>query len=166
MSLQQIHRRAPLNYVDEADFQRETTPNEGGVLQVIGGVRADGTVKAMGMSADDEALIELASVESRLDTANTHLENLAVSSAGNTIVATTIVGTNWIPFPAQACERLIVVNTTGTALEVRQDGTGIGLPIPDGAGFTFEGISNASQLEVRRKDTANTPVDVYARWEA
>jgi hypothetical protein len=166
MSLQQIARRAPVNYVDEANFERDTPPNDGGVLQVIGGVRADGTVKYLGMSADDEALVELESVETRLDTIAAYLENLSVQSAGNTLIATTIVGTDWIPFPPQACERLIIVNTTGTMLEVRQDGVGIGLPVPDGSGFTFEGITNADQLSVRRKDVANTPVDVYARWES
>lgn len=166
MSLQQLHRRAPINYTDGADFERETVPNEQGVLQVIGGVNSLGVVTVLGMSADDEALVELASLETRLDTANTHLENLAVSSAGNTSIATLILGTTWVAFPTQACERLIVVNDTGTKLEVRQDGAGIGLPIPDGAGFTFEGITNADQISVRRKDVANTPVDVYARWEA
>lgn len=167
MSLQQLQRRAPINYVDEAKFERGSPPNEQGLVSVIGGVRvATGVVKVVGMSADDELLVELASVESRLDTVINYLENLSVQGAGNTSVQTAVVGTDWAAFPAQMCERLIVVNDTGTKLEVRQGGAGVGLPINDGAGFTFEGITNANQLEVRRVDTSNTQVTVYARWEA
>lgn len=193
-------RRAPVNYTDEANFERDTVPNEQGVLQVVGGVRANGTVKFLGMSADDEALVELLPIETRLDELNTNVgdvtdaaaatdtgnysiisllkrglkhlssiltgvNNLSVLDAGNISVQTAAVGTNWTAFTAVDCERLVVVNNTGTNLEVRQDGAGVGLPVPSGSGFTFEGITNANELEVRRIDVSNTQVTVYARWE-
>lgn len=202
MSLQQLERRQPINYVDEANFERATDPNKQGLVCVIGGVRlATGVVKVAGMSADDELLVELLPLETRLDELNAnvgdvtdvpaatdsgnysiialikrglqHLTNilaginsLAVSSAGNISVQTAAVGSDWTAFAAQACERLVVLNTTGTTLEFRQGGAGVGLQIPNSAGFTFEGITNTNQIEVRRVDLSNTQVTTYCRWEA
>lgn len=85
---------------------------------------------------------------------------------GNVSVQTAAVGTNYATFGAQACRQFTVCNDTGTAVEVQQDGAGVAIPVADGAYFTFFGITNASQLGVRRKDTSNTQVTVKARWEA
>lgn len=86
-------------------------------------------------------------------------------AGGNTSVQTPATGTNWAPFPQQSCRQLTVVNDTGTALEVRQDGAGVAIPLPTGTFFTFYGIGDASQMEVRRADTSGTQVTVKARWE-
>jgi hypothetical protein len=85
---------------------------------------------------------------------------------GNTSVQTAATGTNYATFPDLPAHQVTVVNDTGTDIEVRQDGTGVALPIASGAApFTFYGLSNANQLGVRRKDTSNTQVTVKARWE-
>lgn len=202
MSLQQLERRAPVNYTDEANFERATDPNKQGLVCVIGGVRtATGVVKVAGMSADDELLVELLPLETRLDELSSNvgdvtditaaddtgsysiialikrglqhltsilsgINSLAVTSAGNISVQTAAVGSDWTAFASQTCERLIVLNTTGTTLEFRQGGAGASLQIPNSAGFTFEGITNANQIEIRRVDLSNTQVTAYCRWEA
>lgn len=202
MSLQQLERRPPINYVDEASFERATDPNKQGLVCVIGGVRtATGVVKVAGMSDDDELLVELLPLEKRLDELNSNvgdvtdipaatdtgnysiialmkrglqhltsilagINSLAVTSAGNLSVQTAAVGSNWVALSTQACERVTITNTSGTLIETRQDGAGAGLQIPDGAGFVFEGLTNANQLSLRRVDLSNTQVTVYARWEA
>lgn len=200
MSLQQLQRRNPLNYVEGADYEYADSPNAQGVCQVVAGVKADGTVKTMQMSTTDELFVELLPVETRLDELNSNVgdvtdtpattdtgnfsiialikrglqhltdilagvNSLAVVSAGNTSVNTDASGSAWVAFPAQACERLVVVNTIGVAIEVRQGGAGVALPIPDGSGFTFEGITNASDLSLRRIDLDTKIETVFARWE-
>lgn len=84
---------------------------------------------------------------------------------GNISVATAGTGTNYAPFAQQALAQLTIVNDTGTALEFQQDGTGVAIPIADGSSFSIFGIHDAVVIGVRRKDTANTPVTVKARWE-
>lgn len=74
------------------------------------------------------------------------------------------VTNNFATLPVQTCRRVHVVNVTGLTIEVRQDSEGVALPIPTGFGFTFRGITNASQLEIRRQ-TAGVGVDVFYRME-
>lgn len=90
----------------------------------------------------------------------------AMTTGGHTSAQTNATGTNWTAFGSQACKQLTVSNQTGTTLEFRQGGSGTGFQVPTGAFYTFFGIGNASQLEVRRVDTSNTQVTVSARWES
>lgn len=96
--------------------------------------------------------------------------NLAViplmASGGNVSAQTNATGTNWTAYGSQVCRQCTLSNQTGTTIEVRQGGSGVGLQIPTGAFYTFFGITNTNQLEVRRVDTSNTQVTVTARWEA
>lgn len=89
----------------------------------------------------------------------------SVTDAGNLSITTAVVGTDWTAFASTPCMRVHVLNTSSTAVEVRQNGAGVGLVIPINAGFTFSGISDADQLSVRRVDTSNTQVTITARWE-
>jgi hypothetical protein len=59
---------------------------------------------------------------------------------------------------------MVISNNTGTTIEFRQGGAGVGFPIPTGQMFTISGISDTSQISVRRVDTTNTQVTVAARW--
>lgn len=88
------------------------------------------------------------------------------TSAGNLSAQTNAAGANWQAFGNQACHELIVVNNSGTAIEVRQGGAGVALPIPDKAAFPFSGLTNASNLEVRRVDQSNAQATVHGRWNA
>jgi hypothetical protein len=89
-----------------------------------------------------------------------------MQSGGNTSAQTAATGTNWTAFASQDCKQLTLVNNTGTTIEFRQDGAGVGIAVPDQTYFPIYGISNVSQVSVRRVDTANTQVTVAARWES
>lgn len=164
-------RFSPINYRGGVPFDGTNDvpqqPNRPGILQVIGGVDASGNVQpimlsgaigAGGVIVDDDAI--LAALAAVLTVKTT------VISAGNVLVATANPGTNYATFGAQVCTRLIIVNTSGVTIEVMQGGVGVALPIPNNAAFTFEGITNANQLSVRRVDLSNVPVNVHGRYEA
>jgi hypothetical protein len=89
-----------------------------------------------------------------------------MTSAGHLSATTAATGANWTAFASQACKQLTVSNRTGTDLEFRQGGAGVAFPVFAGSYYTFFGLTNANQLDVRRVDTSNTQVTVTARWEA
>jgi len=89
----------------------------------------------------------------------------SMASGGNISAQTAATGTNWTAYSSQTCKQLTLSNQSGTTIEVRQGGTGVGLQIPTGSFYTFFGITNTNQLEIRRVDTANTQVTITARWE-
>lgn len=90
----------------------------------------------------------------------------AMTTGGNISVQTAATGTNWTAFSSQALKQLTVSNQTGTTIEFRQGGSGVGFQIPSGSFYTFFGLTNANQLEARRVDTSNAQVTATARWES
>lgn len=88
------------------------------------------------------------------------------TTASNDSVQTTVAGNTYQVLNTAACERVTFVNDTGVDLEVQQDGAGVALPVFAGSFFTFEGITNANQLGVRRVDLSVTQVTVKYRLEA
>lgn len=87
-------------------------------------------------------------------------------TAGNATIATNASGATFNPLPSHLAKECTVINTTGTAIDIRY-GTGTAISLPIGAGFTFKGITNTSQLQVRRTDVSNTPVTLpfnYVNW--
>ena len=89
-----------------------------------------------------------------------------LASGGNLSVQTDAAGANYTALSGQACKQVTIINDTGTKLQVRQGASGATVTIFDQAAFTFFGITNANQLQVRRKDTSNTQVTADVRWEA
>lgn len=89
-----------------------------------------------------------------------------LTSGGNGTAQTSATGANWVTLTAQVCKQVTFVNNTGTAIEVRQGGAGTAIPVVDQSVFTFYGITNASDLSIRRVDTSNTQVTIAYRWEA
>ncbi len=87
-----------------------------------------------------------------------------VISAGAISLTTFTTGTNWTAFEATPAKQLSVVNASGTSLDVRRN-EGAALTIPTGFGWQFRGITDASQISVRRTDQSNSPVTVVAEWE-
>jgi hypothetical protein len=90
----------------------------------------------------------------------------SMSNGGNLAVTTNATGTIYTAFASQSCKQLTLSNQSGIVVEVRQGGAGVALQIPTGAFYTFFGITNANQLDVRRTDASNTQVTLTARWEA
>ena len=84
---------------------------------------------------------------------------------GHLSVTTAATGTNYTAFGSQPCKQLTISNQSGTTIEVRQGGAGVAFQIPTAAFYTFFGITNANQLDVRRVDTGSAQVTVTARWE-
>jgi len=77
-------------------------------------------------------------------------------------VATSGAGSTYVTFPDQPCTLLDIVNSTGVDLEYRRGGGGSSMPILAGTSRLIGGITNASQIGVRRLDVAVTPVNVPA----
>ena len=90
----------------------------------------------------------------------------SMSSGVHISAQTAATGTNWTPFGSQPCKQLTVHNNTGTVVEVSVGGTGVGIPIQTGMFYTFFGLTNASELSIRRVDQSNTQVTVQARAES
>ena len=90
----------------------------------------------------------------------------SMTTGGNISVTTAATGTNWTAFASQTLKQLTVSNQTGTNIEFRQGGAGVGFIVPSGAVFTFFGITNANEIGARRTDTGNTQVTITARWES
>lgn len=89
-----------------------------------------------------------------------------ITSGGFTSATTNSNGTSFVTFPAQACVQLTISNNSGTTIEVQQGGTGTTFPIFPASYYTFFGLTDASNLGVRRLDQSTTTVTVNARWES
>lgn len=90
----------------------------------------------------------------------------ALTSGGNATAQTANPGTTYTALTAQAAKQVTILNNTGTAIGVRVGGSGAEVPVFDQSYFTFYGLTDASNLQVRRVDTSNTQVTVAYRWEA
>lgn len=94
---------------------------------------------------------------------------LTVTSSASVITTGTILslqtsatGTTFVNFPSQTCKQLDIVNTSGADIEYRRGGTGNTITVPNNSGRTILGITNASDISIRRLDTSNTQVTVKA----
>jgi len=86
------------------------------------------------------------------------------TSSGNITGQTAAVGTNWVVLGNNPCFKCTISNQTGTSIDVRQGGSGAAFTIPTGTVFTFDGILNTNDLEIKRTDNSNTQVTVSIRW--
>jgi hypothetical protein len=81
-------------------------------------------------------------------------------------VQSNATGTTYNAFASQACKELTLVNDTGTDIQVQIGGSGEVFVVWNGAAYTVRGITNASSVGYRRKDTSNTQVTLAANWVA
>lgn len=79
-----------------------------------------------------------------------------------TSITTNATGSIFTTFASQACTQLYVANNTGTTIEFQLGGVGTSMPIFNGAYYLITGITNASNVGVRRTDQANTQVTIQA----
>ena len=79
-----------------------------------------------------------------------------------TNLTTAADGTSFVAFGSLACEFLDVFNDTDTALEYRRGTTGLTMIIPPGAERRIYGITNANQIQFKRKDSTTAQVVVRA----
>jgi hypothetical protein len=75
---------------------------------------------------------------------------------------TSATGATFVALDAAACNSVEVKNTRpgATDIEVRRGGSGSTVCIPAGWADEFAGITDASQLQVRRYDQANTQASI------
>ena len=76
--------------------------------------------------------------------------------------ATSGTGSTYVPFTAGVCTSLQVTNGTGVPIELRRGGAGSTIILLSGSGYRFIGITNASDIQMRRQDLSNTIVTVSA----
>ena len=90
---------------------------------------------------------------------------MAAVKGGHQEVTTSASGNVYVAFSAQKCSRVMLSNTSGTTIQVRQGGAGVGLRIATGMTFPFLNIGDMSTLSIKRLDDSTTQVVVSARWE-
>lgn len=67
---------------------------------------------------------------------------------------------------AQPCSQVTIANNTSVVVEVQVGGAGAYFPVFASSYYTFFGISDASQLSIRRVDLSASAITINARWEA
>jgi hypothetical protein len=138
-------------------------------------VSADGDAIALNATNLGELYVQDIAANTTLSAVNAKLPDLdsskisvipSMNSSGHLSAQTNATGTDWTAYGSQALKQLTISNQSGTAIEFRQGGSGVGFQVPTGSFYTFFGISNASSLEIRRVDQSNTQVTITARWES
>ncbi|MDP2358625.1 MAG: hypothetical protein Q8M31_21580 [Beijerinckiaceae bacterium] len=89
-----------------------------------------------------------------------------MASGGNLVVTTSATGADYVAFASQVLKQLTLINLSGAIIEFRQGAAGVAIPVADGDSFSIFGLTNANQIDLRRRDNSATQVNVYARWEA
>lgn len=127
------------------------------ILKALGGNPAALTDTVVGMST------LLSSVITQLTTVVNQLKAPVYSSV-TVITAPTsaVTGATYTPFGNVPCAFIDLVNHTGFDVEYRRNGAGEFITIPTGQSRIIEGITNANQISVRRKDGLNTSITVRA----
>ena len=87
----------------------------------------------------------------------------ALPTTTNFSVQTAATGASFVALASASCNVVRIVNAWPGAvdIEVRRGGTGVTIPVPGGAERAFDGVTNASDLQVRRIDQSNTQVTIY-----
>jgi hypothetical protein len=133
-----------------------------------GGGAIDSNTQRVTLATDGPGVVSLSSIDNKTPALDNNRQPVIPSmvSGGNISVQTATTGTNYTAFASQVCKQLTISNQSGTVVEVRQGAAGVALQIPTGAFYTFFGITNTNQLDVRRTDVSNTQITLTARWEA
>lgn len=126
------------------------------------------TAKFVSLGSETITITGNVNVGTSVEVNNTTVNPVPVIERPQTITATIIsaltaaVGSNYTAFGSVACTSLEISNNTGTTIEYRRGATGTAFPIPTGTVKKIVGITNANQIDIRRTDTSNTQVTVYA----
>lgn len=72
---------------------------------------------------------------------------------------TSATGASFVTLPNHDCDEVLIVNATGTALDLRASGdTGGGIKVADGASLEIKVSGNSAEIQIRRTDQSNTQV--------
>lgn len=75
---------------------------------------------------------------------------------------TSVTGSGWVAFGDLACDYLDIKGDPGADIEYRRNGAGNAFTIAAGSSRMAYGITNASQIQVRRVDQSTTQLTVQA----
>lgn len=75
---------------------------------------------------------------------------------------TSVTGSGWVAFGDLACDYLDIKGDAGADIEYRRNGAGNAFTIAAGSSRMAYGITNASQIQVRRVDQSTTQLTVQA----
>jgi hypothetical protein len=70
-------------------------------------------------------------------------------------------GSNYVHLPTFACKQVTLLNTSGTAIEIRRHDQDDVFVLPNNTSYVVKGITNAEQVQFRRQDTSDTLVTIY-----
>ena len=83
-------------------------------------------------------------------------------------VSTSATGANFVSLPNRDCDEVLVINSSGFALNLRAAGQSSGgVKIPDAGSPLIPVSGNAAEVQIRRDDQSNTPITVgfiYRRY--
>jgi hypothetical protein len=116
--------------------------------RLMGGIDENGNLVAIAVALDGTV-----QVSGSLET------NYSVSIAS---IQTNATGTNFNVFPSTQCKQIILANNTSVDIEYQRLGVGSAFPIPAQSAKTITGITNASQIGIRRIDQSNTQISLAA----
>lgn len=77
-------------------------------------------------------------------------------------LSTSVTGTNYVAFADKECDALDIVNHSNQNIVYVRNGTGDAMVILSKTSRIVVGISNASEISIRREDLNATPVTVSA----
>jgi hypothetical protein len=86
----------------------------------------------------------------------------SVTAVSITSATTNATGTSYTAFASASCNAMDLTNNSGTTIEYRRGATGTSMEIPTGVARLIIGITNASQIDIRRVDNSNTQVTLKA----
>lgn len=109
---------------------------------------------------------EAAALRVTLSTDGTGVVVPVFHGIGPLSLASNATGTTYNPFASQACKQVTLINDTGVDLELQLGATGTTFILWANSALTIPGITNASTIGYRRKDTSNTVVTLTGFWNA
>ena len=87
---------------------------------------------------------------------------VATSVGMVSVQTSTLGGLTYVPFAAKACNSLTIVNDTGISIDIFRTGDPLPYPVLATQTHVFLGITDASNLSVRRTDQSPTQITVTA----
>jgi hypothetical protein len=81
---------------------------------------------------------------------------------GTDRVQTSATGATFVTLPTHDCDEVLIVNSSGVALDLRAAGenSSNGIKIPDAGSPTIPVSANAQEIQIRRNDQSGTQVYV------
>lgn len=84
------------------------------------------------------------------------------SSVSIVAITTSATGATYVAFGSNTCSALEIINTSAADIEYQRGGSGTSVKIVAGSSRFIVGITNSSQIAIRRVDNSNTTITLSA----